>query len=531
MSDHQIKNPITISIFPAVSQPGQELYELLLKKTENYFIKGYPVKLIKRNYNMESSLEACFHDDVVIFDGSIEAETNAQYLGALELMKSLDYVLIVSRTFLPYNFEGMRDGGAPKAILTGTTAYCDRMSNAQIAKWIMQTLEESNLELPRSLKQNMSWQELKRNHDYFTKIEAQMMSGSRKRMNCHFRRQKVFVSYLSRYSKYYNEPSSSFPNVEDIFELICRESDVAPEDIQYFPPGKISLELMTKQRRFEIVQITEPYVAGCKEFWIYETPDYNSSWWTYGEKLSLVHIYSDSWEKCPDICVVTPIKKTSGQWEYKIRRYLTSQEKKTFLPNPTEDQRRLMETIYVNSSSGTVAYDQAAMMQAISQVPDVLLKVWLKWNKKAFIDYLMKVSDWLSTEEKNKLRSQALDIDDLVKCIRSVAYSKDFWESHVVECPICKAQHGHALDSEKFFSFSAPYFFSIPSAQYLEVKEALKSKKTYCMTLPCGHTVRLNKNDFVYYRWWTVRANRPTHPEGKLVEQIDTISMDSIENK
>ena len=200
MSDHQIKNPITISIFPAVSQPGQELYELLLKKTENYFIKGYPVKLIKRNYNMESSLEACFHDDVVIFDGSIEAETNAQYLGALELMKSLDYVLIVSRTFLPYNFEGMRDGGAPKAILTGTTAYCDRMSNAQIAKWIMQTLEESNLELPRSLKQNMSWQELKRNHDYITKIEAQMMSGSRERMNCHFRRQKVFVSYLSRYS-------------------------------------------------------------------------------------------------------------------------------------------------------------------------------------------------------------------------------------------------------------------------------------------------------------------------------------------
>lgn len=152
MGNCQNSNPITISVFPAVSKPGEELYRLLLEKMKDYCIKGYPVKLIKRDYNMESALEACFYDDVVIFDGSIENQVNEQYYGALELMKLLDYVLIVSRTFLPYAFEGMREGGAPKTVMANIIEPCKQMTNTQILRWIIITLEKSNMELPRSLK-------------------------------------------------------------------------------------------------------------------------------------------------------------------------------------------------------------------------------------------------------------------------------------------------------------------------------------------------------------------------------------------
>lgn len=354
---------------------------------------------------------------------------------------------------------------------------------------------------------------------------------SQERMNQNFHRQKVFVSYLSRYSKYYKGTSSSLPNVESIFSIISYESKVALEDIQYFPPGKISLELMTKQRRFEIVQLTEPYVAGCKEFWIYETPDYDSSWWTYGEKLSLVHIYKDDMDKCPDICVATPVKNKSGQWVIKIRRYSTVEEKKKFLPALTEEQKQLMEIIYVNSSLDTVAYEQVEMMQKLSEVPKGLLKLWIRLNRKSFLDYMRQISFWLPADEQNELMSQTLDIQSLVESAKSTVYSKDFWGNHVIECPVCRARLKYVLNPEAFYSFDSPYYFSISSEQYLEIKKVLEIDEKYYITLPCGHTVSVKKNDFIYYRWWTVRSNHPTHPDGKLLERMETVSVNFAENK
>lgn len=59
-----------------------------------------------------ASMNACFYKDIIIFDGSIEDDRHDQYRFAYDLMKHLDHVLIVSRTELPYNFEGRRKGGA-----------------------------------------------------------------------------------------------------------------------------------------------------------------------------------------------------------------------------------------------------------------------------------------------------------------------------------------------------------------------------------------------------------------------------------
>lgn len=117
VTDHSAKM-ITISFFQAFSPEGHGLFRDVKQALEGRTLRGLPVKLIEeREYKMMPAIRACLESDLVIFDGSVEDGENRQYYGAIELMKYLDHVLIVSRTMLPYNFEGMRKGGAPQFIM------------------------------------------------------------------------------------------------------------------------------------------------------------------------------------------------------------------------------------------------------------------------------------------------------------------------------------------------------------------------------------------------------------------------------
>lgn len=103
--------PITITFFKALSSQGKELYNMFRKAMEGYVLRRHPVKLIEqKDYQMMPTIMACLDSDVVIFDGSIEGNSK-QYRAALEMLKKLDHVLIVSRTILPVNFGGIRKGG------------------------------------------------------------------------------------------------------------------------------------------------------------------------------------------------------------------------------------------------------------------------------------------------------------------------------------------------------------------------------------------------------------------------------------
>ena len=102
------RKPIIITFIKALTTQGKELYHMFQNAMEGYVLRGHPVQLIEQKvYKMMPSIIACLDSDVVIFDGSIEGGSE-QYRAAIELMKYLDHVLIVSRTPLPVNFEGMR---------------------------------------------------------------------------------------------------------------------------------------------------------------------------------------------------------------------------------------------------------------------------------------------------------------------------------------------------------------------------------------------------------------------------------------
>lgn len=515
--------PITIAFFKAPTLLGTELYHMFQDSMKGYVLSGHPVQVVEQTvYKMKPAIMACLAFDVVIFDGSIENDENEQYRAAVELMKCLDHVLIVSRTPLPFNFSGMRRGGAPGLLKTGTSKYGNKMTNDEILRWILSTLEHSSMELPRGLKLKLKANEFERNMQQIIAVETKMAWDSEMRIQG---KQGVFVSYLSRYSKFYHGKSPDEPYVEDLFKNISEISQVSMDEIRYFPPGEISLEFMTGQRRFEIASIAEKAIVDCKAFWIYDTPDYASSWWTFGERMALVHIFDKAIDKCPDIYVIRPEKDETGTWRFTIKKYLTPKEKRAFLPKLNDYYKRELERFYINSNPETEGYEQIEKMRKLAQMPDLLLKMQLKMEAPfvaAKARMALENAD-IEESEKKKALNEILDIDMQIESIRSYVYTREFWENHIVECPVCRAASGKNVDIEKYMYFRAPYFHSIASGEYNAIMKVVKQGKICRINLPCGHSVSVRKNG-AYYRWWTVKGDMPTGPDGRLLEKVDIIS-------
>lgn len=479
---------------------------------------------------MMTAIRACLESDVVIFDGSIEDDENRQYYAAIELMKHLDHVLVVSRTMLPFNFEGMRKGGAPLLITTSTAKYRYRKSNSEILVWLLDVLEHSSLELPRKVKPNLPEREYEKHMDVILQTETRLMEDARVRMS---HRSGAFVSYLSKYSKEYKGTPTGLPYVETLFEMIAQTCQnpqkerfrAAPQpkqmtaaEILYFPPGNISLEFMTGQRRFEIVSVTESYIRSCKTFWIYQTEDYGSSWWTQGELLSLAKLFREDMNKCPNIYVVKPVRDAHGAWEFDVTGYLTPAEKASFLPELTDGQARELARLHSNSHPDTVAYEQIEKMRKLAKLPDVLLKVEHLAMVERFKQILPSMN--VSTEEQKETLEELYNFDHYKESIRSFAYTREFWEARIVECPVCKAAADVKFSPEGFMHLKGSHFRTVSSHQYQTILRDLKrNPKNAVVSLPCGHKVSVCQSG-VYYRWWTVKSDVPTGPCGKLIERI-----------
>lgn len=509
--------PITISYFKAPSNEGKMLFREFRRRVDGSKLRGHPVRIIEeKNYKMRPAITACFNSDVVIFDGSLEDGKYSQYCAALELMKNLDYVLIVSRTVLPFNFMGMRKGGAPELVATGTTEYCTRKTNSEILNWLKDTLQNSSMQLPRKLKMQLPAGQNKAQMEAVIKFENQLLLESSERCE---HPSGVFVSYLSRYSKFSGR-KNDVPFVEDLFKEISRTNNVSENEIQYFPPGRISLEFMTGQRRFEIASITEDFFAGCKAFWIYDTEDYASSWWAYGERVSLARIFHDSMDKCPAIYTAKPVKQSDGKWKFDVKEYLTDEQKRGVLPDLTEQQMTALTQIFINSHPDSVAYEQVKKMRQLAKAPDFFLKMQMNSLSEKIG---MVFNGFAETDEgARQYLEEALNVKTLKESVRSYAYTKEFWEEHIVECPCCKAQADATLDLDSFMYFRKPYFYRLSPATYRQVRDILKKDQKAVVTLPCGHTVMLGSSG-VYYRWWTVKSDVPTGPKGQLVEPVEVV--------
>ena len=104
-----MSNKIQVAYISSPSNEGKELYKMISMELSKLgygitHINEYGDNLAQRQW---LGMCSCLMSDIVIFDGSLDKDDNdknySQYEYAISNMTSLDYVLIVSRTQLPYN--------------------------------------------------------------------------------------------------------------------------------------------------------------------------------------------------------------------------------------------------------------------------------------------------------------------------------------------------------------------------------------------------------------------------------------------
>ena len=110
-----MKEKIIISYFKCDSHQGDELYRKTKHELEQRSIQGMDVEVVLRESDTLVGRDAFMCNDIVIFDASLEGEeVGQQYDALIEPMLYSEYVLIVSRTILPFNVFGTWKGGYPR---------------------------------------------------------------------------------------------------------------------------------------------------------------------------------------------------------------------------------------------------------------------------------------------------------------------------------------------------------------------------------------------------------------------------------
>lgn len=453
----------------------------------------------------EASLRACVYSDVVIFDGSIEDDNCNQYQFAYDLMKHLDYVLFVSRTELPYNFEGCIKGGAPSWIKIGekplvSETVNDRAQlNAGILKWLGQTL--NRLELPRSNKQTSQLS--------LTNIVTETMrliQRTDERMKC-MESTALFISYLSR----------DFETLKECFGYIEHQTGFSKDSFHYFAPGKVAKEFMSEERRWEIVSVTDREMDKCGAILIFETDGYYRSWWTMGERMSVSYRFRKKWEECPTVYVVTVCSDGVNHRKLTWRVLNTPQQKRDFFPVLSEYQTRQLARRFANSDPDEAAYEldektiKESKMPFIAKIPRAIVKGMA-------VSLLEKTDFFGPSEEKNTL---AENIMQSWESENSYTHTKEFRTKRIVECKYCR-EAASDLTVDDFIRLDMPYVYHVDDEELIQGEDGTLILPQKC---PVHGNIRLKKNGY-YYRFIQPRRGKVMGAGKTIVEKIDRIDFD-----
>lgn len=475
-------------------------FEIEMMDVVNEFLeRAEPAKVLDCQ---EMSMKACMYADVVIFDGSIENGNYDQYLFAYDLMKHLDHVLIVSRTDLPYNFEGRRKGGAPSWIKIGEGLSEFEVTddpvrlNRYILNWLNDTLYQ--LELPRSNKltgqldlENL-WSEV-----------SQAIEKSNERVS-DLDRSALFISYLSR----------DYGILKSCFTQIESHTGVSKEHFHYFAPGKVAEEFMTERRRWEIVSVTDREMAQCGSLLFFETEGYDQSWWTMGERMSVSYKFRDNWKDCPAVYVVRVRVNSEGTPEFTWKVLETSEQKKEFFPRISDRQYRRLARRFANSDPGEAAYelDEKSERESQRSVPTKAMLAVLKGTAISLAGRNEMFKDIL---ENNTLMD---NISYAWESVNSYTHTEAFRKLRIVECQYCR-KTAPALTMDNFIQLDMPYVYRVNDEDVVERDDGTLTLLQKC---PIHGSIRLKKNGH-YYRF--VQPRRGLIMGKGLIEYVDRIDV------
>jgi hypothetical protein len=247
--------PIEATIIGTRSKEGQALNQMIYE-----LLRGMGMRIsYNENPTQSEFLRYCISQDLVIVDATVEAGGLHNYAAFTAQPLSLDHILVVSRTYLPQNFYGMREGGAP--------IYPHSRTNRDIIDWLKLELTDLMNQLPRpSWKKNMLMTGM---ISPFQDLNKELDRASK--------RHQVFISYRNKEVKQVDLLKKRIERGE--FHNNIRQG------VRTFAPGELAYqdEILSPLQRWGILSAIEEKMRTIRECWIFESDKYYDSWWTCGE--------------------------------------------------------------------------------------------------------------------------------------------------------------------------------------------------------------------------------------------------------
>lgn len=318
----------SVVFFAVTNDAGMELARRFAQWVAAEF--GLEVGVVEGATQTELN-RACLNDDIVIFDASVEAGHN--YAAATAQPSVLDKVLVVSRTYLPLNFYGLREGGVPEY---PEPAF---QTNEAIMAW----LRENVGELMRAAAGRPARKGL---GGYFRAMKESLDMQQRRWAS----RGRIFISYRSRY-------------VQEVEKLARRIQggavrDVPPSPVGFLRPGALVYEdeVLTKFRHWQLASMIDRKIGAAEEMWVYWTEDYPASWWTRAELVTIAY------------------RLACGIKAPRMRLYDAATDSlqdlpEGWLPEMSHEQKRRMSRWYSNTDPGTMGFESVQVMRLYASLP------------------------------------------------------------------------------------------------------------------------------------------------------------------
>ena len=393
-------------IFFAVSNPeGMELARLFVELSRAEF--GLQVSVIEGAAQTDLH-RACLDGRIVVFDASVEEGHN--YAAATMQPAVLEKALVVSRTYLPLNFYGLREGGVPDY---PEPAF---QTNETILMWLREQLG--------GLLRDAARKPLRSGLIGYFRAMLESLDSQEQRWNSQGR---IFISYRSRC---HAEVARLGQRIRDGLM-----NGVPPSSVRFLRPGELVYEdeLLTTFRHWQLASMIDRKIGAAEELWVYLTEDYLASWWTRAELVAIAYRLA-SGRVAPRVRVYDPATNTLHNLP------------EGWLPSFTPEQRRRLARWYANSDPGSMGFELVPVMRHYASLP-------LLGRLKYFSDPVWSDEFWenpllpCSTCQHESATPGGIDMDSFLwlREPHLVPLSIDQLEDAVqrgrLSCPVCQTTY------------------------------------------------------------------------------------------